>query len=261
MELVNEFTVNRPIDQTWAVLTDVERIAPCMPGAQLEEIEGETYRGVVKVKVGPITAAFKGQAAFVERDDANHRAVLKGEGRDTGGKGNASALITARLESVSDAVTTCAVHTDLSITGKVAQFGRGAMADVSEKLMAQFATNLNTMLESESTSSASAHGAANGSSNGPSNGGAAEPAGAAASDGAAPAPPSASGTAASEAAGPEVGTPANSEANRVRKVAGPAAEPIDLLGTAGTPLLKRLLPLVGGLAVLLLVLRRRRRSS
>ena len=83
MELVNEFTVNRPIDEAWAVLTDVERIAPCLPGAQLQEIEGEIYRGVVKVKVGPISAALKGEAHFVERDDANHRAVLKGDGRHT----------------------------------------------------------------------------------------------------------------------------------------------------------------------------------
>ena len=99
-KLLNEFTVNRPIDETWTVLTDVERIAPCMPGAALEEIEGDIFRGVVKVKLGAISTAFKGQANFVERDDADHRAVLKGEGRDTSGKGNADALITAQLESI-----------------------------------------------------------------------------------------------------------------------------------------------------------------
>jgi hypothetical protein len=150
-KLLNEFTVNRPIDQTWAVLTDVERIAPCLPGAQLEEIEGDVYRGVVKVKLGPISTAFKGQAHFVERDDASHRAVLKGQGRDTGGKGNADALIEARLEPVSAEVTKCVVSTELHITGKVAQFGRGIMGDVSEKLMGQFAHNLNTMLEQDNT--------------------------------------------------------------------------------------------------------------
>jgi carbon monoxide dehydrogenase subunit G len=149
MDIVNRFTVQRPINEAWAVLTDVERIAPCMPGAQLEEIEGETHRGHVKVKVGPITAAFKGQATFVERDDAAHRAVLKAEGRDTGGKGSASALVTAHLEELSDRETACVVATTLSITGKVAQFGRGAMGDVSEKLMAQFAGNLNAMLAAE----------------------------------------------------------------------------------------------------------------
>src|SRR6476661_5516717 len=96
-KLLNEFTVNRPIDEAWAVLTDVERIAPCLPGAQLQEVEGDVYRGIVKVKVGPILAQFKGQATFIEKDDLNHKAVLKAEGRDTGGKGNASALITAQL--------------------------------------------------------------------------------------------------------------------------------------------------------------------
>ena len=148
-KLLNEFIVNRPIDTTWAVLTDVERIAPCLPGAQLQEIEGDEFRGVVKVKLGPVSAAFKGQAVFLERDDAGHRAVLKGEGRDTGGKGNASALITAELESVSGDVTRCKVSTDLQVTGKMAQFGRGIMADVSEKLMNEFATNLNAMLAAE----------------------------------------------------------------------------------------------------------------
>src|SRR4026209_962793 len=146
-KLLNEFTVNRPIDETWTVLTDVERIAPCMPGAALEEIEGDIFRGVVKVKLGAISTALKGQASFVERDDEAHRAVLKGEGRDTTGKGNASALITARLEPVTDGSTKCNVETDLHITGKVAQFGRGIMGDVSKKLMEQFSANLNTMLD------------------------------------------------------------------------------------------------------------------
>jgi carbon monoxide dehydrogenase subunit G len=146
-KLVNDFVVHRPIDQTWAVLTHVERIAPCLPGAQLEEVEGDVYRGVVKVKLGAISTAFKGQAKFVERDDEQHRAVLHGEGRDTGGKGNADAMITAKLEPISDTETRCVVETDLRITGKVAQFGRGIMADVSKKLMAQFATNLITFLE------------------------------------------------------------------------------------------------------------------
>ena len=99
-KLLNEFTVHRPIAETWNVLTEVERIAPCMPGAALEEIEGDIFRGVVKVKLGAISTAFKGQANFVERDDTAHRAVLKAEGRDTTGKGNASALITAQLESI-----------------------------------------------------------------------------------------------------------------------------------------------------------------
>src|SRR6478609_2150253 len=148
-QLVNEFTVNRPIDEAWAVITDVERIAPCLPGAQLQEIEGDIYRGVVKIKLGSITPQFKGQASFVERDDAAHTATLKAEGRDTGGRGNASAEIAAQAESLSPTSTRVVVTTDLHITGKVAQFGRGIIGDVSKKLMAQFAGNLNTMLDSE----------------------------------------------------------------------------------------------------------------
>ena len=148
-QLVNEFTVNRPIDEAWAVITDVERIAPCLPGAQLQEIEGDVYRGVVKVKLGSISPQFKGQASFDERDDAAHRAVLKAEGRDTGGRGNAAAEITAQAESLSPTSTRVVVSTDLHITGKVAQFGRGIIGDVSKKLMEQFADNLNTMLDTE----------------------------------------------------------------------------------------------------------------
>lgn len=146
MDLNHEFTVNVPVAEAWAILTDLERIAPCLPGAQLTEVEGETYRGQVKIKVGPILAQFKGQASFMSRDDVAHKASLKGEGRDTTGKGNASAVITAELTSVTPTSTKCTVHTDLSISGKVAQFGRGALADVSDKLLAQFSENLNQLI-------------------------------------------------------------------------------------------------------------------
>lgn len=148
MDLKHQFTVPVPVEDAWRILTDVERIAPCLPGAQLQEVEGDTYRGVVKVKVGPIQAQFKGQASFTERDDSAHRVVLKGEGRDTGGKGNASALITAELTAESPTSTAVVVNTDLAITGKVAQFGRGAMADVSDKILAQFVVNLNELIAS-----------------------------------------------------------------------------------------------------------------
>src|ERR671919_1800496 len=116
-----------------------------MPGAQLQEIEGDEYRGVVKVKVGPITAQYKGAARFVERDDAGHRAVLRAEGRETRGQGNANATITALLEPDGDG-TKVSVNTDLTVTGRVAQFGRGVMADVSAKLLGQFADCLETKL-------------------------------------------------------------------------------------------------------------------
>jgi carbon monoxide dehydrogenase subunit G len=232
-KLLNEFTVDQPIDTTWAVLTDVERIAPCMPGATLEEIEGDIYRGVVKVKLGAISAAFRGQASFVERDDANHRAVLRGEGRDTTGKGNADALITASLEQISPTQTKCVVETDLRITGKVAQFGRGIMGDVSKKLITQFATNLNTMLADSETAPVAAT---------------AQPA----ADAAQPAAAATGGT-------PAGGTSAGGTTDNVRKINGPANEPIELSGLAGNAVLKRVLPIAGGIVLLLLVLRLRRR--
>jgi uncharacterized protein len=137
MELTNEFTVDVPVDEAWTILTDVNRIAPCMPGAQLQEVEGDEYRGVVKVKVGPVTAEYRGKATFVEQDPVAHRAVLRAEGREARGQGNASATITATLEPLGDS-TKVSVSTDLTITGRVAQFGRGVLADVSNKLLGQF---------------------------------------------------------------------------------------------------------------------------
>jgi len=159
MEINNAFEVKAPIDVAWATLTDLARIAPCLPGATLTSVEGDIYKGHVTVKVGPIVAKFGGQAIFQERNDAAHRAVLKGEGRDSTGKGNASAIITAQLESVDANTTRCTVSTDLTITGKIAQFGRGALADVSDKLLKQFVVNLESTVltqDAASTSQASA---------------------------------------------------------------------------------------------------------
>lgn len=141
MELSHEFEVGVPIAEAWAVLTDLERIAPCLPGAQLTEVEGPVHRGVVKVKVGPITAQYQGEAHIVEQDDEAHRALLTASGRDTRGQGTASAAITAELTEAGDR-THVSLLTDLTVTGKVAQFGRGVLGDVSNKLLAQFVENL-----------------------------------------------------------------------------------------------------------------------
>lgn len=253
MELVNEFTVNRPIDEAWAVITDVERIAPCLPGAQLQEIEGDIYRGVVKVKVGPISAALKGEASFVERDDINYRAVLKGDGRDTKGNGNASALITATLEALTDTSAKCVVHTDLNMTGKVAQFGRGALADISSKLMQQFAKNLDEMLAKDATNPTPAVVPAETPV-----GSATAPAGSVAET-----PVESVATPTDEAPTDEVpqGDVPVGEAPKatVRTINGPAAEPIDAFSLGGSAILKRLLPVFGGLIVLLFALRRARK--
>lgn len=218
MDLNHSFTVNQPIAETWTILTNLERLAPCLPGAELQEVHGEVYKGVVKIKVGPITAQFKGDAQFAELDHTNFKATLKASGRDTGGKGNASATITAELVPVSDRQTTCNVVTDLSITGKVAQFGRGALADVSEKLLAQFAENLNALIDKEGA-------------------------------GPAPAPTAPSSTPSGEPV--------------VRKIEGPAAEPLNLGDVAGGAMMKRLLPVAAGVAAFFLFLRRifRRRKK
>lgn len=141
MELNHDFQVSVPIELAWAVLTDLERIAPCMPGAQLLEVEGDEYRGVVKVKVGPITAQYRGTAKFIDRDEAAHRAVLRAEGRDTRGQGTASATVIATLQGT-DSGTDVRIETDLDISGKVAQFGRGVLAEVSEKILGQFVREL-----------------------------------------------------------------------------------------------------------------------
>ncbi len=217
MELTSEFVVPVGIDEAWALLTDVERIAPCMPGAELQEIDGDDYRGVVKVKVGPITAQYKGQATFIKKDEDAHIAVLDASGRDVKGQGNAKATITATLVSEGKG-TKVSVVTDLAITGRVAQFGRGVMADVSSKLLGQFVTCLEQNVLNPPAEAVP------------------EPVPAAAP--VATAAPAATVTEAP--AGP-------------RKVSAPAysAEPVNLLDAAGASVFKRLLlPVVGVMLVL-----------
>jgi carbon monoxide dehydrogenase subunit G len=236
MELINEFDVSVPIDTAWSVLTDVERIAPCLPGAQLQEIEGEEYRGIVKVKVGPITAQYKGRATFLEMDREAYRIVLDAAGRDTRGAGNASAIITAQLEP-SGSGTHVTVTTDLTVTGKVAQFGRGVLADVSAKILTQFVDNLEqTVLIDDG-----------GPSESPTSEPETEPAAAAAVV-----------ATAADSVAPEAAVAA---APTVRKINQPEPEAIDLLESAGTPVLKRAVPVFGVAIAALIVwrlLRRRR---
>lgn len=141
MEIRDTFSVSTPIDDTWKVLLDVERIAPCLPGAQLQEAEGDEYRGVVKVKVGPITAQYKGSARISEIDEQNRRIVIDAKGRDTRGAGDAKAVIVVTM-SERGTGTGVDVVTDLRITGKVAAMGRGMLEGVSERLLGQFVENL-----------------------------------------------------------------------------------------------------------------------
>jgi carbon monoxide dehydrogenase subunit G len=230
VKIEDEFRVAVPVDEAWKVLLDVERIAPCMPGAQLQEIEGDEYRGIVKVKVGPITAQYKGAARIVEADEPAHKVVLKAEGRDTRGQGNASATVTATLTPDSGG-TVVHIDTDLNVTGKVAQFGRGVMADVSSKLLGQFATNLERDVLS---------------------GNGAEPAVDRPAD-QAMASPSPSSTARDE--------PAPAASTGIRKIDAPEPQPVDLFDTAGNAVAKRVAPVVVVLLALLVLRSMRKRRK
>jgi carbon monoxide dehydrogenase subunit G len=226
MQIEDSFRVDVPVDEAWRVLMDIERIAPCMPGAQLQEVEGDEYRGVVKVKVGPITAQYKGSAKLETVDDRTYTAVIVASGRDTRGQGNASATIKLGLVAEGDG-TRVEVDTDLSITGKVAQFGRGVIGDVSAKLLAQFVENLERDVLAGDVVDLTA-GEDDGDDGGEMVAEAvahrAEPA----------ASPSGNGAA-------------------VRRVDHPEAAPVDLLEVGGSPIARRLAPLAGALLVVLLL--------
>ena len=152
MELENTFLVPADIDTAWNTLLDVESIAPCMPGATLTSFAGDEFTADVKVKLGPVTMVFGGAAKFVSKDPATHTAVIDASGKEVKGGGNASAKITATLTSEGPDLTRAIIVTDLTITGKAAQFGRGVMADVSKRLIDQFAGNLQTVIEQRKAS-------------------------------------------------------------------------------------------------------------
>ncbi|MFW5898974.1 MAG: SRPBCC family protein [Jiangellaceae bacterium] len=145
MQLEHEFIVPVPADQAWEVLLDVERMAPCMPGATIDSVDGDTFTGRVKVKVGPVTVSYSGSASFVEKDAEARKVVVEAKGKETRGAGTAAATVTAQLhEAGSD--TRVTVVTDLAITGRPAQFGRGVMDDVGKKLLGQFSECVATQL-------------------------------------------------------------------------------------------------------------------
>lgn len=146
MLLKNEFEIDAGVDQAWELLTDLARVMPCMPGAALEGVEGENYLGNVKIKVGPIGAHFRGTAHFAQKDDAAHSAVIAASGKDPKGQAAANAQIHARLEEVTPTRTRVLIDTELDISGRMAQFGRGAIADVSNRLIGQFVANISALL-------------------------------------------------------------------------------------------------------------------
>jgi len=137
MDLTHTFVVPASLETTWEAFNDLERIAPCFPGATVSSVEGDEFAGSVKVKLGPIAMLYNGSGTFVERDESQHRAVIKASGKDKRGNGTAAVTVVAHMTSESDG-TAVEVTSDLSITGKPAQFGRGVIQDVSDKLLGQF---------------------------------------------------------------------------------------------------------------------------
>ena len=170
MKINNEFTVSAPVDQAWNALLDLERIAPCLPGAAIQEEKGDgEYDGTMKVKIGPITANYKGTVKYEETDEANHRAVLQATGRDARGQGTASATITSTLQPEGDQ-TRVSVETDMKLTGRAAQFGRGIAQDVATKMLNRFAECLEEEISGAPGEGAAAAAAPSGASSAEENG-------------------------------------------------------------------------------------------
>jgi carbon monoxide dehydrogenase subunit G len=224
MKIDNEFTVHVPIERAWEVLTDLEGIAPCLPGAQLTGVEGDVYSGKVKIKVGPVVSEYAGTAQFIEKDDANYHAVIDAKGKDSRGAGNAAATISAQLRA-DGSNTVVSVSTDMTISGKIAQFGSGMIKEVSEKLLGQFAQNLevkvlapDVVLDEPAPEAAVTE----------------------------PIPETKVADADSAPTAPTAPTP-------TLRTITPSAEPeaLDLMSLAGSSVYKRLIPLAGGLAVVI----------
>jgi uncharacterized protein len=242
MHLNHEFVVPVPVKQAWGVLLDIERIAPCLPGATVESVDDDSFAGRVKVKVGPITVTYKGTATFVQRDEESRRAIIRADGREARGSGTAAATIETVLHDEGER-TRVTVDTELAITGRPAQFGRGVMVDVSNKLLGMFADCLERTLAADQAAPVPAGGAAEAVPGEP----------AAAPAAAVPGEPTAVLAAA--------GVPGTSAATRAAEPEAqrPTPEAIDLLGVAGVPLLKRALPALSVVVVLVLLWRILRR--
>lgn len=251
MELTNTFTIDAPIEKAWEALNTPETIAPCFPGATLTEYEGNTFTGTVKVKLGPISLLYKGTGTYRDRDDSAHRVVIDAKGRDSRGNGTAEATVTGTMEAAGDS-TKVTMVTDMKITGRPAQFGRGVISDVADKIIGQFATcvagKLTTQPAAEPEPAAASEpdrepvvaavsaGGTNGAASAPS-----------------PSGPSLSSTPVSAA----IPKPVVRSTGPVKS----EIDAIDLLDTAGTPVLKRLVPALGGvlgLALIFLLVRRLR---
>jgi uncharacterized protein len=223
MKLDNVFTVGVPVSQAWDVLTNLELIAPCMPGAMLTGVDDGVYTGKVKIKVGPVVAEYSGTAQFTEKDPQTYRAVIDARGRDSRGNGNANAVISAQLLADGD-TTTVAVTTDLTIAGRIAQFGSGMIKEVSAKLLGQFVTCLEGKL------GGGAPGTADTGEQGDQAAGATEGTAIAVTDSAS-----------------EPAAPASDSEGAIDAAAEP--EPIDLVSIAGSAISRRVVPAIMGLVM------------
>jgi uncharacterized protein len=224
IELDNSFTVPVPPEQAWDVLLDVERIAPCMPGASVTSVDGDEIAGQVKVKLGPLSLSYKGTAKFTEKDPATHTIAIEASGKETRGAGTASATVHASLKPADEAgQTQVSIHTSLNVTGRPAQFGRSLLPEVSGKLIDQFAANLRALIESGNAPGGAADAASG-------------------SDAAATAGDAAAGTAAGTATA--TATPAQPVAQLQQE------DSLNLIKLLGGPVLKRVLPIAAAAALL-----------
>jgi len=231
----HSFTVPVPPDRAWDVLLDVKGIAPCMPGATVDEFDGEVVTGRIKVKVGPVSLTYRGTAKFIERDPAAQVVVMEASGKETRGAGTASATVRASLEpEVSGEATRVTMHTTMNVTGRPAQFGRGVMVEVGGKLVEKFAENLAQLISGD---------------------------GAAAADGATAADSSTDGASASQPAATAEAGPGSTEPSVVIPVTSTASAPpaqqnddsINLVRLVGPAILKRVIPVAVGATVLALL--------
>jgi carbon monoxide dehydrogenase subunit G len=275
MEMDHSFTVPVSPDQAWDVLLDVERIAPCMPGATVEEFDGEVVTGRIKVKVGPVSLTYRGTAKFTERNSDTKNIVLEASGKETRGSGTASATVRAWLESESSGeATKVSMHTTMNVTGRPAQFGRGVIVEVGGKLVEQFAQNLRQLISSDGAASAdapteAAEATETVEATGTDGGEAAGPAETAAAG----TTPASTATAVDGAeAGASAGQPSVTTDDQTRTTTPPvtapvastapappaaaAADSINLVRLVGPSILKRVVPVAAGLAVLALLGRR-----
>jgi uncharacterized protein len=243
MQLENSFTIAAPIEKAWEALNTPQTVAPCFPGATLTSYEGDTFEGTVKVKLGPISLTYKGKGTYLSRDEAAHKVVIDANGRDSRGNGTAKATVTGTLVADGPDKTAVTMVTDMTITGRPAQFGRGVISDVADKIIGQFASCVADKLTSEPEAEAEAPAEA-------------------------PQPATTPAATSANGAAPDAGATTTTAPAAEKPTVRPAPtrseiDAIDLLDTAGAPLLKRVVPAIAGLVLLLIVLRviRARRSA